>query len=65
MNHLGIDLKKQKIAFSNRKQEGVFLKTHNFKGISVILKVKLGFCQMLNCIFKNHFFKSPFLNRTF
>jgi hypothetical protein len=52
-------------AFSNRKQCGAFLKTHNFKGYYAILKIKLRFCQTLNCVLKNHFIKSHILKSHF
>jgi hypothetical protein len=54
-------LKTQKICFFKSQIRWCFFKTQNFKDKFAILKVKLRFCQTLNCVFKNYFFKSHFL----
>jgi hypothetical protein len=53
------DLKKQKSAYSNRRQCGVFLKTQYFKGLIC------DFAKRLTAFLKITFFKSHILNLLF
>jgi hypothetical protein len=57
--------KRRKVLIQIAGNVMLFWKHSILKGLYAILKVKLWFCQTLNCVFKNYFLKSHILKSHF